>query len=333
MSKDMLVKVDQELASKVANKFIWPLKFDAAPNRSIFDASDIPDLVKFDNVDFTKNNSRATNEVYDSLLDAVSENLFFLLLNDNPAESLIKEYGKKDTKVFLDLLKKLKREKVTVPAFAGNPATVKKIGELSEIEIFALNGPNKGFGSWIKRTIKKAAKVVLKAAAAVVKIFLEIKSTTVETLLIEIYQPSKIILANPISLNGVKFKIKFKIRVDYRIGLFNSHTYLKNEDSGLTLNAGSVKLNLTSKEKKVFVTPTFENLDFTIKISIKKFKANIKIGLTKIANKLLAKKDPTQLLDFSKLEQDIPLTGKKLTVGNINFASSKANLNIEVDLE
>lgn len=153
-------------------------------------------------------------------------------------------------------------------------------------------------------------------------------SLDIEWVKIDVEKPA-ITLDNPIVLSGMVVHVQARVKACVKVGV---QFCAKITSPRIRLEARRLNLALSGQGPKVMAMPSFNDLDFVLKIKIYKWSFDVRIGITSIVNGQLRKQGALQILDMSFLQQQIPYSTKKARISGFSFPSNPAGLDVKASL-
>ena len=221
-------------------------------------------------------------------------------------------------------IKEVREILVDVPSAAG-PRRVKledltgndwvELQQLSASEMQAL-----GLFSSIKKAVRSVWGKVKRLFKRLIKKVFRFKIQSGE---ITVLNRPDFDLKNPLAAKNIKLKLRATVEACIKIFKWRCKTL---NTPRFRVEADALQIHMSSKDKVLIGTPRFKGLDWVISVRLFGFKVKIKIGLTSLANKQLAKREPLQFFDFGKIERVLPINNKKLTIADIVITGDGARL-------
>jgi len=185
--------------------------------------------------------------------------------------------------------------------------------------------PFGGLFSRIKRAVKSAWSRVRRAFSRLVKKIFKWELIRVDA---TIRSKPRFKLGNPISARGVDLSASATGKACVKVFKWRC---VKIVTPAMRFDIGRIDVNFDVQGRKVFGRLSVSDFDWVITIRIFGFRIKIKIGLTKIVNKELAKMKPYEIVDLSSFERELPFTAKRMTVAGVAIGGDGRDLLISVE--
>lgn len=141
----------------------------------------------------------------------------------------------------------------------------------------------------------------------------------------------KIILGNPVRIEDLTVRIKAQFKASIRV--FGKEYATHKSTPWVTLCGRSATLKLYSQGATILGGLTLNDIDLIAKVKIFKWHYNCHLGLTKLINKQLAKRDPFELLDLSTFQKSLTPEAESLKVDYIEFDETTDQLLLKLFIQ
>lgn len=147
---------------------------------------------------------------------------------------------------------------------------------------------------------------------------------------IRVKQRPTLSLGNPIVLSNIELRVQVRGRVCVKAPLIGTKCTPRFNSPQFNLVGKNLRIHLVSVPPRVIGTAQFDDIDIRICVRVIKWDICIRIGVTGLVNKALAK-ERFKVVDFGSLEGGIPYSGKKVKVSDIRPTQGGGGLQIEID--